>query len=243
MALPTPKQPEKAGKLCAAGAPASRPPAARTAAISASAFTARAFHGKREPASEDEPRMGQCAEMSPEAAGLCWSGPARSRFRFVGVEVVPVGVDRVEELVEFWKLLHRHQASVCAEVVGLAVLSEPASAEIVGEMYREWLSRPESFAFLAEDEEKPVGFVIGFYEESHFMWETGRVGHVDSFYVLPETRGQGVGRLLMEAAYAAMREAGASTVALEMVAGNEVARKFYEKEGFTTTFVQMHRSL
>ena len=40
-----------------------------------------------------------------------------------------------------------------------------------------------------------------------------------------------------------MREAGASTVALEMVADNEVARRFYEQEGFTTTFVQMHRSL
>jgi len=34
-----------------------------------------------------------------------------------------------------------------------------------------------------------------------------------------------------------------STVALEMVATNEVAKRFYEKEGFTTTFVEMHRSL
>jgi ribosomal protein S18 acetylase RimI-like enzyme len=49
--------------------------------------------------------------------------------------------------------------------------------------------------------------------------------------------------MFMDAAYAAMREGGASTVALEMVADNEVARRFYEKEGFTTTFVQMHRSL
>jgi GNAT superfamily N-acetyltransferase len=161
----------------------------------------------------------------------------------VSVEVVPVGVDRLSELVDFWRLLHRHQASVCPEVAGLEVLSETASAEIVGEMYRRWLSQPDAFAFVAEDEERPVGFVIGFYEEPHFMWETGRVGHVDSFYVLPETRGQGVGRRLMEAAYAAMREAGISTVALEMVADNEVARRFYEQEGFTTTFIQMHRSL
>jgi ribosomal protein S18 acetylase RimI-like enzyme len=161
----------------------------------------------------------------------------------VSIEVVPVGVDRLDELVEFWKLLHRHQASVCPEVAGLTVLSEAASAAIVREMYLEWLSRPESFAFVAENEGKPVGYVIGFYEEPHFMWETGRVGVVDSFYVSPETRGQGVGRRLMVAAYAAMREAGASTVALEMVADNEVARRFYEQEGFTTTFVQMHRAL
>lgn len=161
----------------------------------------------------------------------------------MGIVVVPVGADRLDELVEFWKLLHRHQASVCPEVAGLSVLSETASAEIVGEMYRKWLSGPELFAFVAEDEGRPVGYVIGFYEEPHFMWDTGRVGHVDSFYVLPETRGQGVGRQLMDSAYAAMREAGASTVALEMVADNEVAQRFYEQEGFTTTFVQMHRSL
>ena len=75
------------------------------------------------------------------------------------------------------------------------------------------------------------------------MWSTGRVGHIDSFYVLPGLRGRGVGRLLMEAAYAQMRQAGASTVALEMVDHNDVASRFYEREGFTTTFVQMHRRL
>ena len=35
----------------------------------------------------------------------------------------------------------------------------------------------------------------------------------------------------MEAAYAEMRRAGATTVALEMVANNDVARRFYEREG------------
>jgi GNAT superfamily N-acetyltransferase len=116
-------------------------------------------------------------------------------------------------------------------------------AVIVGKMYREWLSGPDSFAFFAEEEGRLVGYVVGFYDEPHFMWSTGRVGHIDSFYVLPELRGRGVGRLLMEAAYAEMRQAGATTVALDMVANNDVARRFYEREGFTTAFVQMHRRL
>src|SRR5262245_1326208 len=38
------------------------------------------------------------------------------------------------------------------------------------------------------------------------------------------------------------RRAGAATVALEMVANNDLAQRFYEREGFTTTFVQMHGS-
>jgi ribosomal protein S18 acetylase RimI-like enzyme len=153
------------------------------------------------------------------------------------------GLDRLDELVGFWELLHRHQAAVADAVPGLEVLSEQASARVVREMYREWLSTPDAFAFIAEDDGRPVGFVVGFYEGAHFMWDTGRVGHIDSFYVLPETRGLGVGRRLMDAAYAEMREAGVTTVALEMVAGNAVARRFYEREGFTSTFVQMHRRL
>ena len=159
------------------------------------------------------------------------------------IAIVPVGLERLEELVEFWQLLHRHQADVCAKVPGLAVLSEPASAEIVREQYREMLSTPDPLAFIAEDGGRPVGYLIGFYDEPHFMWETARVGHVDSFYVLPETRGRGVGRLLMEAAYTAMRDAGATAVALEVVDANEIARRFYDQQGFTTTFAQMHRAL
>lgn len=159
------------------------------------------------------------------------------------IVIVSAGLDRLDDLTGFWELLHRHQGSVCAPVEGLEVLSEEESAVITREMYRDWLSGPDSFAFLAEADSHPVGYLIGFYESAHFMWATGRVGHVDSFYVLPEMRGRGVGRLLMDAAYAAMREAGAETVALEMVADNDVARKFYEREGFTTTFVQMHRRL
>ena len=159
------------------------------------------------------------------------------------IVIVSAGLDRLDHLAEFWGLLHQHQGSVCAPIDGLELRSDPDSVAIVREMYRDWLSGPDSFAFFAAENGRPVGYVIGFYDQPHFMWATGRVGHVDSFYVVPEMRGRGVGRLLMEAAYAAMREAGAETVALEMVAENDVARRFYEREGFTTTFVQMHRRL
>jgi ribosomal protein S18 acetylase RimI-like enzyme len=166
------------------------------------------------------------------------------------ITVVRAGVERLDELVGCWKLLHRHQSSVATAVPGLDVLSESDSAVIGGKTYREWLSGPDSFAFFAEEfaffaeeEGRLVGYVVGFSDEPHFMWSTGLVGHIDSFYVLPELRGCGVGRLLMEAAYAEMRQAGATTVALEMVANNDVARNFYEREGFTTTFVRMHRRL
>ncbi len=159
------------------------------------------------------------------------------------ISIVTAGLDRLDELVAFWMLLHRHQAAVAPPIAGVPVLSEEASAAIVLEMYREWLSGADGFALFAEDDGHPVGYLVAFYEDPHFMWDTGRVGHVDSFYVLPEVRGRGVGRLMMDRAYAVMRDAGATTVALEMIATNDDARRFYDREGFTTTFVQMHRHL
>jgi GNAT superfamily N-acetyltransferase len=159
------------------------------------------------------------------------------------IAVVSAGLERLDELVAFWMRLHRHQGAVAEPITGVPVLSEDASAAIVREMYRDWLGGGEGFALLAEDDGRPVGYLVAFYEDGHFMWDTGRIGHVDSFYVLPELRGRGVGRLLMDRAYDLMRDAGVRTVALEMVATNDVARRFYEREGFTTTFVQMHRQL
>src|SRR4029077_4681339 len=73
------------------------------------------------------------------------------------ITVVHAGVERLDELVGFWKLLHRYQSSVATAVPGLDVLSESDSPVIVGKMYREWLSGPASFAFFAEEEGRLVG--------------------------------------------------------------------------------------
>jgi len=47
----------------------------------------------------------------------------------------------------------------------------------------------------------------------------------------------------MDRTYEEMRRAGVTTVALEVVSANQLARRFYEREGFTTTFAQMVRHL
>jgi ribosomal protein S18 acetylase RimI-like enzyme len=53
-----------------------------------------------------------------------------------------------------------------------------------------------------------------------------------TIYVGPEVQGQGVGTRLLQAAMAAMREAGAVGALLWVLDGNEPAQRFYRKHGW-----------
>lgn len=61
----------------------------------------------------------------------------------------------------------------------------------------------------------------------------GSVGEVTTIYVLPEHFGEGYGRALMEAATAALSEAGFSQATLWVLTDNARARRFYEIAGWS----------
>ncbi len=76
-----------------------------------------------------------------------------------------------------------------------------------------------------------VGFVSFALERDGLDRDVTR-GVVHNLYVVPAARGRGVGGELLAAAEAALAAAGAERVVLEAVAGNEVARRFYEERGY-----------
>jgi len=70
-----------------------------------------------------------------------------------------------------------------------------------------------------------VGYVIGFEER-------GRVGHVASIAVLPEYRGRGFGKALLEAVEKAFASKGCRESVLEVSVENKVAINMYKKMGY-----------
>jgi ribosomal protein S18 acetylase RimI-like enzyme len=58
------------------------------------------------------------------------------------------------------------------------------------------------------------------------------IGYVFGLYVRPAARRRGVGRELLRAAAAALRERGAAWLLLDVDRGNEPADGFYERLGF-----------
>jgi GNAT superfamily N-acetyltransferase len=97
---------------------------------------------------------------------------------------------------------------------------------------------PEDAALLvAEDEgQVPAGFIYLTTESDYFSGE--KLGYISDLAVAPQAEGQGVGRLLISAAEDWTREMGYRRLTLDVFAGNERARRVYEKAGFLPAVVK-----
>jgi ribosomal protein S18 acetylase RimI-like enzyme len=85
-------------------------------------------------------------------------------------------------------------------------------------------------ALLAGDEE-PLGLAVLRFRPS--LWTSGLECYLAELYVVPDRRGQGLGRALMEAAIAFARERGADYMELNTSEDDVAARKLYERFGFS----------
>ncbi len=74
-------------------------------------------------------------------------------------------------------------------------------------------------------------------------WRIENVCYLQDLYADPEVRGQGVGRALIEAVYAAADEAGAPQVYWLTQDFNAEARKLYDRIGKVTPFIKYERPL
>ena len=81
---------------------------------------------------------------------------------------------------------------------------------------------------------------IGCERESRL--KVSHIGHVIGMMVRPESRGAGIGALLLEACIAEARQAGLEMLTLSVTAGNAGAVRLYERHGFAAYGV-LHRAL
>jgi ribosomal protein S18 acetylase RimI-like enzyme len=65
------------------------------------------------------------------------------------------------------------------------------------------------------------------------IWSGALDAHLEELYVVPELRGRGVGRALLEASMEVSREAGATRIDLGTGETDSAARGLYESYGFT----------
>ncbi len=100
---------------------------------------------------------------------------------------------------------------------------------------------PQDFSGLVADQD---GQLIGL---THYLfhrhgWKIENTCYLQDLYAVPQVRGQGVGRALIEAVYAAADAAGAPSVYWLTQEFNTEARKLYDRIGTVTPFIKYQRA-
>jgi len=97
-------------------------------------------------------------------------------------------------------------------------------------------SSSHSCLFVAETRgtggDEIVGFLSGELREGSPAFSQKTWAAVEDVYVLPEHRSRGAGRTLFEACSDWAKGKGAAGISLQVAAGNERARRFYDALGF-----------
>jgi GNAT superfamily N-acetyltransferase len=88
---------------------------------------------------------------------------------------------------------------------------------------------PFYFCLIAEHDSRPAGFALYFFNYSTWV---GRPGiYVEDLFVLPEFRGQGIGKELLRQVAAIAVEAGCRRLHLQVLDWNTPAIEFYRAVG------------
>lgn len=95
------------------------------------------------------------------------------------------------------------------------------------------LREPLEVLLAIDDAGTPIGFVELNIRSHAEGCDTNSVGYLEGWYVVPESRQQGVGRALVEAAFEWARREGCSEFASDAVVDDEISAAAHRAVGFT----------
>jgi len=128
----------------------------------------------------------------------------------------------------------RHQAAIVYLVDAYARdpmgNGEGLPAEVRNRLMAGLRQHPTTMIYLAFDGDEPVGIAVCFVGFSTFAAQP--LINIHDLAVVPEYRGRGVGRLLLERVEARGRELGCCKLTLEVRADNPRAQRLYARVGF-----------
>jgi ribosomal protein S18 acetylase RimI-like enzyme len=88
-----------------------------------------------------------------------------------------------------------------------------------------------------------VGYSYASVEGTDYMALRGPAGLLHDIVVDPDHRGEGVGRLLLDATLTELEGRGAPRVVLSTAERNEAAQRLFARAGFRRTMIEMTREL
>jgi ribosomal protein S18 acetylase RimI-like enzyme len=141
----------------------------------------------------------------------------------------------VDLLKPLWLQLDAHHRQVGRHLSAAASVREPADSwRVRRDKYAKWMRSPLTRAFIAGGGDPLMGYAMVRVIESAGSWQWGeRVGQLETLVVDADVRGAGIGQALVSAARSHLAQHGIQFMNISVLAGNDAAARFYEREGAT----------
>ena len=139
------------------------------------------------------------------------------------VEIVEADLNKTE---------HQHAVVELIDAFAVDPMSngKPLSAEVRRDLIPKLQQHPTTIIFLAYQGGGTIGIAVCFLGFSTFAARP--LINIHDLLVLPEHRGQGTGRRLLEEIERKARDLGCCKITLEVGKNNHIARQVYESAGF-----------
>lgn len=160
------------------------------------------------------------------------------------IRISKAGIEAVDRLEPLWLALHEHHQKVTPDAV---YQPREASWAARRSAYLEWLAFPGGFILLAEKlterGEELVGYaLVQVRPGPDDTWVTGsRMAELQTLSVSPETRGQGVGTMLLDRVDAELDAAGIGDLFIAALHGNDDAIRLYQRRGLRPVAIHLAR--
>jgi len=105
------------------------------------------------------------------------------------------------------------------------------------------LEAPNVVVLVAERGGEVIGYTYSGVEGFDYLSLRGPAGVLHDIVVDPARRGNGVGRMLLDATLAALKARGVPRVLLSTAERNESAQRLFARAGFRRTMIEMTREL
>lgn len=144
-----------------------------------------------------------------------------------------VAASQIDRLEPLWAQLLAHHAQQAAHLAALGAIRPPGDSwRLRRGQYLEWLHEPFAKVLAARDEGRLLGYAVVRVVEALGSWQWGnRIGVLETLVVDDQARGAGIGQSLLRAAREHLTELGIQVMKISVIAGNDGALRFYQREG------------
>ena len=105
------------------------------------------------------------------------------------------------------------------------------------------IDEPNVVILVAEREGEVIGFTYAGLEGTDYLALRGPAGALYDIVVDPAHRGEGIGRILLDATLEKLKARGAPRVVLSTADKNVAAQRLFDRAGFRRTMIEMAREL